>query len=556
MAGLKGELREELATDLESILAESPGWTKWQLLNALEAKGWSHLSGTDVNSVLYEVSRDFVHDESTPPRWWLSSGENSPAIDIEALSERIQELLAGMQAASETEGVSIEGIYDGPSPRPWQEEALAAWRAADRCGVVEAVTGTGKTLVGVLAAAEMLAEGGKVAVVVPGRDLLDQWYEKLLEVLPDTVIGRMGDGFSDSLTEHDVLVATVQSACKHYLLEEPTSGLLIADEVHHYGAERYAQALEPEFEARLGLTATYERSDHGIDRYLSPYFDGSGTSRSEVVMRCDYERGLADEILARFRVALVGVEFTDAEREAYEDLDGRARSARGKLINSHGCPQEPFGEFMKSVTVLSEGDNGNPIGTGLARSYLNAFSKRRALLADSERKLKALDKLAPVLLRADRGLVFSETKASAEAAALRLLDHDIEAEGYTSDLCRDDRKAILAEFRSGELQVLCAPRVLDEGVDVPEADVGVIMAASHSRRQMIQRMGRIIRPKEDDRCAAFFILYVRGSAEDPEQGAHGAFLEEMTEVAEEVTTFSPNAPASKLLAWYEKGRLC
>src|SRR5690606_31001734 len=146
------------------------------------------------------------------------------------------------------------------------------------------------------------------------------------------------------------------------LLTEDRDALLIADEVHHYGAERYAMALEDEFAACLGLTATYERGDHGIDRFLAPYIGAGGAPGSEVVARCDYERGLADGILARFRVALVGVDFTEEEREEYEELDGRARSLRGKLINAHGCPAEPFGEFMKSVTVLGEGDNGNPVG--------------------------------------------------------------------------------------------------------------------------------------------------------------------------------------------------
>ena len=109
-------------------------------------------------------------------------------------------------------------------------------------------------------------------------------------------------------------------------------------------------------------------------------------------------------------------------------------------------------------------------------------------------------------------------------------------------------------FRSGAVRVLCAPRVLDEGVDVPEADVGVIVASSRSRRQMIQRMGRIIRPNLDGHPASFLILYVCGTTEDPSLGAHEVFLEEIIDVAEEVCTFPSSVSGTQLYEWYAAGK--
>ena len=106
-------------------------------------------------------------------------------------------------------------------------------------------------------------------------------------------------------------------------------------------------------------------------------------------------------------------------------------------------------------------------------------------------------------------------------------------------------------FKAGQLQVLAAPRVLDEGIDVPQADVGVILGASRSKRQMIQRMGRVIRPKWDKRPATFVVVFVEGSAEDPDQGAHEDFLEELTEVAREISTFPSGTSEADLLAWYQ-----
>jgi hypothetical protein len=87
-------------------------------------------------------------------------------------------------------------------------------------------------------------------------------------------------------------------------------------------------------------------------------------------------------------------------------------------------------------------------------------------------------------------------------------------------------------------------QVLDEGIDVPAADVAVILASSRTQRQMIQRMGRVLRRKTDGRLARFVVLYVEGSSENPAKGAHGDFLDEITSVAEEVRRFSASDTGS------------
>ena len=112
-----------------------------------------------------------------------------------------------------------------------------------------------------------------------------------------------------------------------------------------------------------------------------------------------------------------------------------------------------------------------------------------------------------------------------------------------------ERQHLLWQFRQGSLSLLCAPKVLDEGVDVPEADLGIILAASRTQRQMIQRMGRVLRRKPDGRLARFVIAYVAGNSEDPSEGAHGAFLEEVTEVADEVLDFGPGVSHEQVVGY-------
>src|SRR5687767_6571486 len=129
--------RERIAKALQQVLEAKPDLDKRQLLAALRERGFDGLTTTDVNSILYARRSVFASDSGTPPLWRLTGSK--------VRSRPSQSTIA---VASET-----SRSYVGAAPRAWQQEALAAWRSSGRRGVVEAVTGTGKTTVGVLAAA-------------------------------------------------------------------------------------------------------------------------------------------------------------------------------------------------------------------------------------------------------------------------------------------------------------------------------------------------------------------------------------------------------------------
>jgi superfamily II DNA or RNA helicase len=388
-----------------------------------------------------------------------------------------------------------------------------------------------------MAAQEHLSRGGKVVVLVPGKTLAGQWREELERVVHQSRIGQLGDGSNDSLRKHDVLVATVQSGFRREILTENANALLIADECHNYGSPKFREALEPGFRSRMGLTATYERSDDGIETALNPFFGG-------VCYRIGYERALRDEIVAPFRIALIGVVFSGDEQSEYDLLGSRLKKHSDVLIRSHGFPDvwhspEMWGLFLQSAERLSRSQQ---FGSEVARKFLTAFAKRRKLLAEAGAKATAVERLAPAVKRSKRALVFTQTQAAARAAAASLVAQGIPATsvcgGYEDGL----RDAILEEFRNGKHHALAAPRVLDEGVDVPEADLAIVLAASRSKRQMIQRMGRILRLKDDGRVARFAIVFVTGTSEDPRRGAHESFLQEALDNADDYQYFDgPNA---------------
>lgn len=425
--------------------------------------------------------------------------------------------------------------------RAWQRDAYGEWVGTGRSAVVEAVTGTGKTTLGIAAAGDAATRGLSVLVVVPGIELLEQWHRSIRTALPDVSVGRRGGGHRDTFARNQILISTVQSAISKSAPTAPGAALLVADEVHRYGAATFSRLLTDAFPERIGLTATFERSDDGVERFLLPYF-------GNVIEGCTYARGHADGILAPVRVMLVAVPFTPTEAGEYNELDATARNLRRDLIEKHGCRRETFGEFMIDVQILSDGINAER-STWIARKYLQAFSRRRAVLAECEGKLATLRTMGEVLREQGRALVFSETKASSQAAAAVLNDEGVLAAPFTSDLNRVDRSSLLESFKVGAMTALVAPKVLDEGVDVPEADVGIILASSKSRRQMIQRMGRVVRPKTDGRAASFVVLFAANSSEDPLNGAHGTFLEQLTEIAEENVTVDPDDAADLLRIW-------
>ena len=418
--------------------------------------------------------------------------------------------------------------YRGPPLRTWQEQALLAWEANSRRGVIEAITGTGKSMVGVAAIHEVLSYGGVAAVIVPTRALVVQWSKTLRETLPGIRIGQLSDGKKDDFGDHDVVVATIQSIYKSPLRTRSLM-LLVADEVHRYGSEKYQAALTDNYSWRIALTGTYERKqDDGIERFLSPYF-------GDVVFNYGYKEALADKTVAPFDLALVETPFSESESYSYRKADERCTDAKGKLVRQYGFPED-WQEFFALVTKAAGSNEPNRIRE-LSQQYMSGFAERKKILASTASKLSFVEQVAPHLEDLRGTLVFSESKDSARRLAY-VINKSVPAFPLDSDSTSAERESRLKEFSSGALKVICAPRILDEGIDVPEAELAIIASASQTKRQMIQRMGRVIRLKSDGRAARIIILFVPGTPEDPNTGGYEAFLNEVIPHARSKKSFS------------------
>ncbi|MAS54693.1 MAG: hypothetical protein CMJ44_08735 [Pimelobacter sp.] len=181
-----------------------------------------------------------------------------------------------------------------------------------------------------------------------------------------------------------------------------------------------------------------------------------------------------------------------------------------------------------------------------ARTVESAMRVRRRLLAGLEGKLDAIEELAELIDASEGSLIFTETKEMAEEAAARLREWDVPAAALHSSMDERERRQNLDSFGAGTLRALSAPKMLDEGIDVPHADLGIVMTASRSRRQMIQRLGRVIRRKAAGVTVNFVVMYGADTVEDPEDGAHEGFFDLLLDVSDEPLALEPGWSASEI----------
>ncbi|GAC1314974.1 MAG: DEAD/DEAH box helicase family protein [Ktedonobacteraceae bacterium] len=515
---------------LHNLVQGHPGLDKKGLVRLWASHGHARMSEHQLNQQLYRPDGLFLWrpGKGTQRLWYVASSRPE-------------------EGASRTPTLAIQ-LNTSLDLYAWQQTALDAWHRQQCRGVVEAVTGAGKTRLALAAALSQLRQGGKVAIVVPSLGLADQWIRETRLLLGNHMhtlrIGQYGGGCEDSLHDHDVLIITVQSGSKYWILPEGANGLMIADECHHYGSPSWSTVLETRFQRRLGLTATYERNDGGVAKFLDPYF-------GKVCCRLDYCKALQEGVISHFKIAFIGVLFSAPERHEYDEESEKASRYRQRLIKDYGVAPDPFGQFMQEVQILSH--RGEGAASRYAGIYLSAFTKRRSVLARAHGKLVRLEQVAEAVRAAERSILFAQTRTAASDAIDALRRQGIRGQVLDSSMDLHERRTVFADFESGENEIVAAPKLLDEGVDVPSADLALILASSRSRRQMIQRMGRVLRKKPDGRRARLVVFYVEDTSEDPDKGAHEDFMDLVWPAADAVQTFGssdlPGSIIDYLNAW-------
>lgn len=365
-----------------------------------------------------------------------------------------------------------------PALRPYQELALDAWEAAGRRGVVVLPTGAGKSRVGVAAIART---GDRALVLVPTRVLLEQWQRALAE-LGVGPTGQWGDGKRELAP---VTVATYEGALRAAARLGACFELLVVDEVHHFGHgardELLDMCIAP---ARLGLTATMDEDDAArarLEERLGP-----------VVARATMAE-LSGRWLAPLQHVVVRLRLSRAEQAEHDAEKSAFHAVFDPILRTR-----PGASWAELATIAQQTDAG--------RRALASLRAARRIVSRAESKRHAVARLLE-RHRGDRVLVFTEDNASAYEIAREHLITPI-----TCHIGRRERDRALAGLRDGTLRALVSSRVLNEGLDVPEAEVAIVAGGALGVREHVQRVGRVLRPAEG-KVATVYELVVLGTSE-------------------------------------------
>ena len=361
---------------------------------------------------------------------------------------------------------------DLPSLRPDQRDALNAWRQAHCRGQVIMPTGTGKTEV---ALAAMVAVGGATLIVAPVRDLMYQWQHRILRRTGYDA-GIVGDACHNIRA---VTVTTYDSATIHMPEIGGRFGLVIFDEEHHLPGRWYREAAELcPAPMRLGLTATPERSDGRHDdlvRLVGPVV-------YDLPLTIAKGSTLADYDVVRIPIALKPDE--QARYDEASDIVRRFMYEKNKTQR---------GYTFKNLCA----DAGkNPEARKVQRYYY----AKQAIEDRAEEKLRVLEDLFQ-LHAGERIIVFAGSNMMAMDISRRFLVPTLLAHSR-----KKERIEVLESFAAGRFPVIVANQVLDEGVDVPEAKIAIIVGGQASTRQAKQRLGRILRKLGNSRAVLYEVV--------------------------------------------------
>ncbi|MSO38453.1 MAG: DEAD/DEAH box helicase [Acidimicrobiia bacterium] len=407
---------------------------------------------------------------------------------------------------------------------PWQLEAVEVWSAGrggeQFKGTLEVFTGGGKTLIALrcIQVASELSPDLRVAIVVPTKALAQQWSDvvgKHTGIPPDQ-IGLLGAGGKSTLSRCRVLVTVLNTAAKR--LPEMSHGnqplMLVVDECHRAGAPSFSRVLNTQAEYRLGLSATPEREE--LDDDGEPLlFDEQlvGRKLGPVLFRFSLKDARAHGWLPEYVLNHHGLGLEDDEKRRYETISRRVDDLGDEL-------RDLGGDTSRAYVLQRRKDD---VGSA-AKSYIAATAKRKDLLYRARQRNRIAARLVAesFLDRPRRVLLFHERVDEAVALyeeiktmpALKNVGIRLEH----SRLPVRERGEALAAFRTGEASVLVSVKSLIEGIDVPEADVGISVASNSSVRQRVQSLGRVLRrqfdPDAEVKRAEMHLLYMADTVDD------------------------------------------
>lgn len=471
------------------------------------AYGWkNNVEEFKVFKEWIEGDKKFFEDDLDKfKKYWNNDAERVEIIEVpraieEKLIEKAPESKEDLNIDQWDQGEGDEEDSQSIELWPPQKEAVSNWEENGNRGIFQMATGTGKTFTALECVNRMRKDQNVVTVIAcPQNHLIEQWMDEAdsfglssKRVVASSKNRNWKDdlhdavhdfkyGVSDNLTiftTHDTFASEDFRSMIEKLSDEKLS--LVVDEVHGVGTDTRLSGLMPQYDYRLGLSATPARwmDEEGTEKIFE-YFD------EDKVEEPTYKFTLKDAVtkvnpdtdktyLCPYEYKPKFVELTPEELEDYE-------KKTKKIVKAYHSASNPQ-EKNQALAMLG--------------------SQRQDVVRNAQNKYPALDDILDNLSDdIEKTLVYTSPQ-QLEPIQSELMERNIMAHKFTQDEGTTPRKKydgiserqhILREFSKGRYQALAAIRCLDEGVNVPSTERAIIMASTGNPRQYIQRRGRVLR---------------------------------------------------------------
>ncbi|MEG0215204.1 MAG: DEAD/DEAH box helicase family protein [Hungatella sp.] len=410
---------------------------------------------------------------------------------------------------------------------PWQTECLQIWQQHHGHGIVNVVTGAGKTMLALAAIKTLETENAaplRVKIIVPKTFMVSQWSAAMLAdqnfLRPDR--GEIGYYYALQKDAPDCkyMIYVINSArysLARHISEDFNRGysvLLIADECHHYASQENKKIFDflPMRENRmahyysLGLSATPQVS--GYDTVLVPAL---GTE----IYQYGFQAAVAQRTIRNFAIFHIALHFSGEEKAEYEEMSDKLNIAMASLKKA--CPYLNGLEGNRFFGMLNQLANSTVSGNtaAYARSVLLLSYQRKGIVYSAETRISCACKLIENMPPHSKIMIFGERISQADRLFACLAEQYPNQVGrYHSNMEAQAQKNTIERYQNGEIRILVSCRALDEGFNIPATHIGIVLSSASIERQRIQRLGRILRRTHDTDPASLYYLYVEDSSEE------------------------------------------
>ncbi len=409
---------------------------------------------------------------------------------------------------------------------PWahQKQAFESWLQNGKNGIIEMATATGKTLVGLMAIEALYEEKPHsiVRIFAHSTNILNQWRREVVDKLGILDNSRASYESPINIDGFSIYFNTLQTVYKNP--SEYPADLLIADEVHHLAAPEFRKALTLPCTSKLGLSATVEGEQRSV--ILKEEI-------GEIVYRFTLTEALERGVLPSFQWIICPVYLSIEENEEFSEITNTIRKKFQAIKNDRKTILEfSQGTFavlndLNDFIRLMEYARYNKLNPPEEwKILIGLILKRRWIIHRSHPRLQEALKLIHDVAHEQKAIVFAMDIRSCDIIADNL-KKEVKNLYVVHSKVKDDVFAQISSFKNASNGVLIGARMLDEGIDIPDASIGINVASSKTRLQLIQRLGRILRQQKGKKPVFYHYVALPEREDLIEEEDHLTFLDDL-----------------------------